>query len=48
MQESISNVGIFIFLAYIGVPFLILVGILVMNKIRGANKRRMTGKNSVS
>ena len=40
MHEEISNVGIFIFLTYIGVPFLILVGILVMNKIRSANRSR--------
>jgi len=38
VKETISNIGIFIFLAFIGVPFLVLVGIQVRNKIRNANK----------
>jgi len=37
MHEEISNIGIFIFMVFIGVPFLILVGIQVKNKIRSTN-----------
>jgi hypothetical protein len=41
MDSGLSNVGIFIFLIFIGVPFLILISIVVIKKFK---VKRTTGK----